>query len=186
MTSAIGAFARQAHDPLTVAAVGTCFSGKLTLPSSSKPSGSKIPAQVAPGLPVTLSAIRAENGWAHFPLMVPGRIALGSALSGNSGVRPFDPLKGKQELALTFNVNGGVEYWQIEESNWTSAPILGSPTEVIPYHHERLYVYTSGGQIQMVAIRTPKAAYTVINSILNNLSNSTMLAIAKSLKPLGR
>ncbi len=186
MTSAIGALARQAHDPLTVAAVGTCFSGKLTLPSTStKPAGSTVPPQVQDGLPVTLSAIRAENGPAHFPLMVPGKVALGSSISTGEGVRLFNPLRGKQELALTFNLNGGVDYWQIEESDWSSAPILGSPTDVIRYHREKLYVYTSGGQIQMVAIRTPKDAYWVINTILNDLSNSTMLAIAESLKPLG-
>ena len=57
---------------------------------------------------------------------------------------------------------------------------------MIPYHHEKLYVYTSSGAIQMVAIRQGKAAYWVVNTILNQLSNSTMLAIAKSLKPLGR
>ncbi|HZS29700.1 MAG TPA: LCP family protein [Gaiellaceae bacterium] len=186
MTSAIGAFARQANDPLTVAAIGTCFSGRLTLPSSSNPSKTKVPPQVQDGLPVTLSAVRGEYPKAHFRLMVPGKVALGSALSQNEGVRLFSPLAGKQELVLTFNVNGGVEYWQIEESNWSSAPILQSPTYHLKYHHETLGVYTSSGQIQMVAIRTAKASYWVVNSILNNLSNSTMLAIAESLKPLGR
>ena len=50
----------------------------------------------------------------------------------------------------------------------------------------KIFLYTSGGAIQMVAVRTPKAVYWVQNTILNQLSNSTMLAIAKSLKPLGR
>jgi hypothetical protein len=36
----------------------------------------------------------------------------------------------------------------------------------------------------MVAIRTPMAVYWVSNTILNQLSNSTMIAIAKSLKPV--
>jgi hypothetical protein len=38
----------------------------------------------------------------------------------------------------------------------------------------------------MVALRTPKATYWVVNTILNQLSNSTMIAIAESLKPMGR
>ncbi len=187
MTSAIAAFAQKAGNPSTVVAVGKSFGGKLTLPRPSQSTtGPKIPPQVTPGLPVTLSAVRGENGPAHFPLMVPGQVALGSELSTNEGVRLFRPLHGKQELVLTFNVSGGVEYWQIEESDWSSAPILQSPTAVIPYHHEKLYVYTSSGAIQMVAIRKGKAAYWVVNTILNQLSNSTMLAIAESLKPLGR
>jgi polyisoprenyl-teichoic acid--peptidoglycan teichoic acid transferase len=146
--------------------------------------GGTTPASVQDGLPVTLSAVRAQNGPAHFPLMVPKQVALGSSLSTDEGVRLFKPLRGKQELALTFNLNGGVEYWQIEESNWVSAPILQNPTAVIPWHHEKLDVYTSSGAIQMVAVRTPKAAYWVVNTILNDLSNSTMMAIAESLTPL--
>ncbi|MGH3008954.1 MAG: LCP family protein [Gaiellaceae bacterium] len=186
MPASIGALARKAQNPLTVTALGAGFSGKLALPHSTKPStnGSKIPASVQDGLPVTLSAVRAQNGPAHFQLMVPKKVALGSSLSTDEGVRLFRPLRGKQELALTFNLNGGIEYWQIEESNWVSAPVLQSSTDVIPWHHEKLYVYTSSGAIQMVAVRTPKAAYWVVNTILNELSNSTMMAIAESLTPV--
>ena len=86
---------------------------------------------------------------------------------------------------LTFVTPSG-QYWQIEESDWTSAPILANPTDQFVYHHHKLFLYTSGGAIQMVAVRTPKAVYWVQNTILNQLSNSTMLEIAKSLKPLGR
>ena len=32
--------------------------------------------------------------------------------------------KGTKEFVLTFNLNNGIEYWQIEESNWTDAPLL--------------------------------------------------------------
>ena len=186
MPSSIGNLARKAHDPLTVVALGTAFGGRLKTPHTSRPGGSKIPPQVQDGIPVTLSSVRAENGPAHFPLMFPKQVALGSALSTDEGVRLFRPLRGKQELALTFNVNGGVEYWQIEESNWVSPPILAAPTAIVPYHHEKLYLYTTSGQIQMVAIRTPGAVYWVTNTILNELSNSTMLAIAESLTPLGK
>jgi hypothetical protein len=38
----------------------------------------------------------------------------------------------------------------------------------------------------MVALRTPRATYWVSNTILNELSNSTMIAIAESLRPLRR
>jgi hypothetical protein len=38
----------------------------------------------------------------------------------------------------------------------------------------------------MVALRTGGATYWVVNTILNQLSNSTMIAIAKSLRPLHR
>jgi arginine repressor len=38
----------------------------------------------------------------------------------------------------------------------------------------------------MVVLRTPNGSYWVINTLLDRLSNETMLAIAKGLKPLGR
>ena len=37
----------------------------------------------------------------------------------------------------------------------------------------------------MVVLRTPKASYWVVNTLLDRLSNETMLAIAKGLRPLG-
>jgi len=38
----------------------------------------------------------------------------------------------------------------------------------------------------MVVLRTPRARYWVINTLLDRLSNESMLAIAKGLKPLAR
>ena len=38
----------------------------------------------------------------------------------------------------------------------------------------------------MVALRTARATYWVSNTILNELSNETMIAIAESLQPLRR
>ena len=35
----------------------------------------------------------------------------------------------------------------------------------------------------MVVLRTPAATYWVVNTLLDTLSNDTMLAIAKGLKP---
>jgi hypothetical protein len=36
----------------------------------------------------------------------------------------------------------------------------------------------------MVVLRTPHATYWVVNTLLDSLSNETMLSIAKGLKPL--
>jgi hypothetical protein len=79
-----------------------------------------------------------------------------------------------------------IEYWDIEESTWNSAPILSNPSFTIIHRGQKYDVYTTGGQVQMVALRTPRATYWVTNSILNELSNSTMIAIAESLRPLRR
>jgi LCP family protein required for cell wall assembly len=184
-TSNIANFAKQAGNPLTVVTVGTSFSGKLTLPHRVK-LPPKLPPQVSGGVSVTASALRSVRFRAHFPLRVPHLVARYAQLSSQEGVRVFKPLKNRHEVALTFVMPDNVQYWQIEETDWSTAPILANPTKVIPWHHYKLLIYTTGGAIQMVVLRTPKASYWVVNTILNQLSNSTMLAIAKSLQPLGR
>ena len=79
----------------------------------------------------------------------------------------------------------GIQYWQIEETDWSTAPILANPTRR-SLTHQKFLIYTTGGAIQMVVLNTPKASYWVVNTILNQLSNSTMIAIAESLEPIGR
>jgi LCP family protein required for cell wall assembly len=184
-TTVIANFAKQAGNPLTVVTVGTSFSGKLTLAHRVK-LPPKLPPQVSSGVSVAAGALRSVRFRAHFPLRVPHLVARYARLSDQEGVRVFKPLKNRHEVVLTFSMPDGVEYWQIEETDWSTAPILANPTKVIPWHHYKLQIYTTGGAIQMVALRTPKASYWVVNTILNQLSNSTMLAIAKSLRPLGR
>jgi LCP family protein required for cell wall assembly len=183
MTTNIENFANQAGNPLTVVTVGTSFPGKLTLPHRVK-LPPKAPPQVSSGVSVTASALRSVRFKAHFPLRVPYRIAQYSQLASQEGVRAFKPLKHKHEVVLTFVLPSG-PYWQIEETDWTTAPILANPTGHRYYHGVRLDIYSTGGAIQMVAVRTPKASYWVVNTILNQLSNTTMLTIAESLKPIG-
>jgi LCP family protein required for cell wall assembly len=185
MTTVIAEFAKRAGNPLTVVAVGTSFPGTLVIPKPPKVLP-KLPPQVTAGAAMTASPLRQVYDEVHFPLMVPHLIAQSSTLSSEDGVRAFKPLKNQHEVALTFNVAGGDEYWQIEESTWNSAPILQNPTGTIPYRGGKLLLYSTGGALQMVALRTPRATYWVVNTILNQLSNSTMIAIAKSLRPLRR
>jgi hypothetical protein len=185
MTPTIASFAHKAGNPLTVVAIGTAYRGHLKLPhtggASRQPTRN---AQVQDGLSITLSAVRSENGPAHFNLMVPHTVALGSLLSTEEGVRLFKPVHGKQELVLTFNLNGGVEYWQVEESNWATAPLFQNPTAQFTYRGRTYKEFTSGGQIQRVAVFSGHSVYWVQNTILNNLSNATMIAIAEGLQPL--
>ena len=183
MTTAVAGLAGRAGNPLTVVAVGTSFPGKLVVhhPPKVQP---KAPAQVSNGAAMTAGRLRQVYDEVHFPLMVPHKIAQGSALSGSEGVRGFKPLKNQHEVALTFNVTGTFAYWQIEESTWNSAPILSNPSFTLYHRGQKYLVYTTGGQVQMVALRTPGATYWVSNTILNELSNSTMIAIAESLRPL--
>ena len=188
MSTAVAGLASRAGNPLTVVAVGTSFPGKLVVhkPPKVQP---KVPPQVSNGAAMTAPRLRQVYDQVHFPLLVPHEVAQGAQLStlyGTTGVRAFKPVKNQHEVVLTFVMPNQIEYWQIEESTWNSAPILQNPSFTL-YHHGRKYlVFTTGGAVQMVALSTPRATYWVSNTILNELSNSTMIAIAESLRPLGR
>jgi len=182
ITTEVANLASQAGNPLTVVTIGTSFGGKLTLPHRVK-LPPKVPPQVSSGVSVTRDALKGVRSRAHIPLLMPVRIAQYSQLSTDMGVRVFKPVRNRHEVVLTFYLPSG-PYWQIEETDWASAPILANPTGKFVYQHQTFLVYTTGGAIQMVVLRTPKATYWVVNTILNQLSNSTMIAIAKSLKPI--
>ena len=185
ITPVISSFATRAGNPLTVVTVGTSFPGTLTIPKPPKVEPTA-PPQVSGGQGMTAPRLRQVYDQVHFPLMVPHKIARYSELSAQEGVRAFKPLENQHEVALTFEVGQTSEYWQIEESTWNSAPILQKPSFPLIHRGQKFLVYTSGGAIQMVALRTRRATYWVSNTILNELSNSTMLAIAESLRPLRR
>ena len=186
MTTVVAEYAKLAGNPLTVVAVGTRFGGKLVIHKPPK-LAPKLPPQVSPGFSVAAPALRSVAGRAGVvPLMVPYRIAQGSTLSQLEGIRSFRPLPHQHEVSLQFVLPSGIQYWQVEETTWNSAPILANPTGQFFYHHQKFLIYSTGGAIQMVVLMTPRASYWVVNTILNQLSNSTMIAIAESLKPLRR
>jgi hypothetical protein len=185
MTTAVSDLASRAGNPLTVVTVGTSFGGKLVTHVTPKVQPKK-PAQVSNGAAMTAPRLRGVYDEVHFPLMVPHKIAQYAQLANQEGVRAFKPLKNQHEVALTFVMPDGFQYWQIEESTWNSAPILQKPSFTLIHRGQKFLVYTTGGAIQMVALRTPRATYWVSNTILNELSNSTMIAIAESLRPLRR
>ena len=87
---------------------------------------------------------------------------------------------------LTFVTGAGNVYYQVEETNWTGAPILRHPTGHFSADHRTYDLYTVGGHIHMIVLRRGGASYWVVNTLLDELSNETMIAIAKGLQPLGK
>jgi hypothetical protein len=134
----------------------------------------------------TLSSIQAIRSKLKFAPLIPHTVESGSRLSSLDGVRAYKPANGHTALALTFVTGAGNVYWQIEETDWTSAPILRRPTQHITLAGRTFDLYTVGGNIHMIALRQGNASYWVLNTLRDELSNETMLAIAKGLQPLGK
>jgi polyisoprenyl-teichoic acid--peptidoglycan teichoic acid transferase len=71
-------------------------------------------------------------------------------------------------------------------TNWSDAPVLGEPNQRRKIGKRVYELYYSGQNIRMVVVRHAGASYWVVNTLLNSLSNQTMVAIAKGLRPLPR
>ena len=89
---------------------------------------------------------------------------------------------------MTFVTGAGNVYYQVIETNWTDAPILRNPTGKIhdPKTGRRFNLYTTSGNIHMIAFHRGGATYWVVNTLRDELSNETMLAMARGLVPLGQ
>jgi len=181
-------YAQQAGNPLTVVVVGTAFGGEIVNPEANvvaTPVHEAPAVRSDPGL--TLAPLQSVRGKIPFRILAPHVLEHTSTLTSLDPVRAFKPAPFKHELVLTFVTGAGNIYWQVIETDWTDAPVLRRPTGKYTLKDGRkVDLYTNGGHVHMVVLRQGKASYWVVNTLRDELSNETMLAIAKGLLPLGK
>ena len=183
----LAVYAQQAGNPLTVVVVGSSFGGELVNPLAHVvPVAPPQPPAVRTDPGATLAPLEEVRSKVPFEIMLPHVIESSSSLSQLDPVRAFKPAPYQHELVLTFVTGAGNVYWQIIETDWASAPILRHPTDHISRGGRQLDLYTTGGNIHMVVLREGGRTYWVVNTLRDELSNETMLAIAKGLEPLGK
>jgi LCP family protein required for cell wall assembly len=107
----------------------------------------------------------------------------------SSSLDSFEPARaykvgGHSAFRLTYRTPGN-EYWGIQELGWDEPPILDGPSVIQTIKGRQYFLYFSGAKLHLVAFRTNGASYWVVNTLLDRLSNETMLAVAKGLRPLG-
>jgi LCP family protein required for cell wall assembly len=187
LTPEITPYAQQAGNPLTVTVVGAGFDGQVSDPTvSQEQPPAKAPARVRSfDATSSLAQYRAQT---PFQVMTPTVVEQTSSFTSNEPIRSFKPIAHRKELVMTFVTGAGNIYWQIIETNWTDAPILRRPTGkyVDKKTGRKFDLFTSGGNIHMVVYRANGATYWVMNTLRDELSNETMLAIARGLRPLGK
>ena len=79
---------------------------------------------------------------------------------------------------------GASEYWGVQMTDWTDAPVLSDRNVTRRIDGRRYELHYSGPKLHMIVLRTRHATYWVTNTLRDSLSNETMLAIAKGLKPI--
>jgi hypothetical protein len=99
-------------------------------------------------------------------------------------LRVYD-LDGHRAVRLTFST-GADEYWGIQETSWEDAPVLATPNSQQTLGGREFHLYYSGAHLHMIVLKENGTTYWVVNTLLDRLSNETMLAIAKGLRPLRR
>src|SRR6478672_10682094 len=121
-----------------------------------------------------------------FPLLTPTvleRTSYPDTQPGDTPVRQYYIAGHNKAVRLVFKTAGN-EYWGIQETDWGGAPALKDKSFQHSLGGREFDLYYSGSSLHMVVLHRGKATYWVVNTLLDSLSNETMLAIAKGLKPL--
>jgi LCP family protein required for cell wall assembly len=164
--------------------VGQTFHGTLAeAPVDKTPQ--RQPPNVAPGIDASVAFLREREPKIPFPVMVPTVIERSSWIDRERPVRMYriDPEGEHKAIRLTYRT-GANEYWGVQMTDWEEAPVLSERNFVRSIGGRRYELHYTGPKLHMVVLRQGGATYWVVNTLLDTLSNETMLAIAKGLRPL--
>jgi LCP family protein required for cell wall assembly len=125
---------------------------------------------------------------AGFPFYYPTLRLRGSIYSGEPRVYFLRDQKGRRHRAYRMVLDTGRlgEFYGIQGLTWRNPPVLSKPTGHQTVNGRRLLLYGDGNRLRFVAYPTRRAVYWVSNTLVLGLTNRQMLAIAASLRPIGR
>jgi LCP family protein required for cell wall assembly len=171
-----------ANGAMTTVVVGQNFHGSLA-PAPVDQTPKKQPAQVTLDPGMTRSGLLSVRRRVPFRLQLPRFVANYSKLAYDTPIRVYNIKKGYKAVRVTYST-GLNSYWGVEETNWDAAPALADASFTQAIHKRQFSLYYSGAHLHMVVLRESGATYWVVNTVLDELSNETMLAIARGLQPL--
>jgi hypothetical protein len=168
--------------------VGETFRNELAAAPQAPPAPKHQPPYVRFDSSTGLGLLRPYLHKAPFKLEVPTVLERSSSPDNQYGdvasrLYWIDKKHNDKAIRLVFKT-GANEYWGIEETNMPNPPILADRS----FHHviqgRTFNLYYTGSNLHMVVLRVGNRSYWVVNTLLDSLSNETMLAIAKGLKPM--
>lgn len=180
------AIKRLAYGAHLAVVVGATYRDAIT-PSAAPTIVHEAP-KTRPAASETIPVVRALRKKVPFPLAAPTLLDLNSRFDSYVPTRDYPIAQGHKAVRLIFKSAQDVGgYWGIEETDWTDAPILAHPTYTRKLAGRVYDFYLSGSHIHMVVLHGPKnTRYWVENTLLDLISNETMVAVAKSLRVLPR
>ena len=178
---------RLSNGSMLVVVLGQTFHGRLaSAPIDQTPQ--RQPANVVSGASAAADLLRRYRQQIDFPLMVPTRIERSSWIDSEMPIRVYKIDPDKEALGGAADVPRRRQ------------PVLGRPDDRLEGRAgarraatssgkiggRRYELYYNGPHLHMVVLHTDGATYWVVNTLLDRLSNETMIAIAKGLRPLAK
>jgi LCP family protein required for cell wall assembly len=180
----------RALDPgaMVVAVVGSTFHNQLVTQAPPPPQPQHVPPNVRHDGTTGLGLISRYKKKVPFTLEVPTVLESSSYPDdqyGDKAARLYwiDKRHHEKAVRLVFKTGAG-EYWGIEETNMPNPPVLADKSFEHNIKGREFSLYYSGSNLHMIVLRVHDKSYWVVNTLLDSLSNETMIAIAAGLKPL--
>jgi LCP family protein required for cell wall assembly len=174
-------------DPLSNGATLTVVVGQTYHGQIASAPADRTPARQRPQVDrdsTTAPLLRRAARRVGFTLYAPTVLASGTRLDTEMPLRVYR-IEKHRAVRLTYT-NGLGDYWGIQQTDWEDAPALADPNEVTTIRGRTYRLYYSGSKLHMVVVEMPDSTVWVVNTLLDKLSNETMLTIARSLRPVGR
>ena len=172
-----------------VVVLGSDFPGRLAISAPKAASAaSTLPPDITPDSQAYLTEFRAMTPHVRFPVMYPTVTQNSSEVPETLPIRAYHiPNAGRHWSSMYAyfqmpNIAGAD--WGIEETRFTAAPILADPSATRTIGRRSYRFYFDGSKIHMIAFLQNGTAYWVQNTLLDDLSNADMIAIARSLRPV--
>ncbi len=178
------AMRRLSNQAMIEVVVGQTFHGTLA-PQPIDETPKAQPPYVSYEPSVTVPLLRSARGRVPFRLEFPSLLERSSRADYEVPIRVYRITPNEKAVRLTFKT-GQSEYWGIEETNAKGLPVLADKSIRHRIHGRIFDLYYSGPHLHMAVLHAHGATYWVMNTLLDSLSNETMLAVAKGLRPLSK
>jgi len=96
---------------------------------------------------------------------------------------------GKKHVAyrVVGTTSGTGQFWGVQGTTWQDPPLLSQPTAKKKLRDGRtLLLFGDGKRLRFVGFKTKQGSYWVSNTLTEDLSSKTMVAMAASLVPFAR
>jgi LCP family protein required for cell wall assembly len=177
-------FRPYANGAMLVVALGRSYTGSLVGTSPAAPAPQHEPPHTIFAPSATRSLMRSIRRRVPFTVQYPTVIDRSSRVDNEPPNPRVYSLQGHKAVRLVFSTGTPGEFWGIQETNWNRAPALSEKNFVRHFGRRTFQFFYSGSHLHMIVLKDRGATYWVVNTLVDSLSNETMIAIARGLRPL--